>query len=229
MRAARAAAPTPGHRSAAADGRWLRFRWRRRLENVRPAAGLQSDGARCNITTLLPVQLVSFSGIESGYTSVLTWQTSEEINFKDFELEYSPDNNGKDFRPIDTVNAGGNSFGDTYSSLYDAQQGVGYYRLKIVDVDGSFKYSNIVKLETTDVPTAHISLYPNPSKDIVIVRGLEANDQVTLIDMVGRPLTTTSAIDDAKQIDISNYPSGLYMVQVLRGGQIVSNLKLDKD
>jgi len=165
----------------------------------------------------------------SGYTSILTWQTSEELNFKEFELEYSPDNDGSHFKPVDTLAASGSSFGDTYSALYDAPKGIGYYRLKIIDDDGSFKYSNIVKLETTDVATAYISLYPNPSKDVVVIRGLEPNDQITLIDMVGRPIIATSATDDAKQIDISNYPSGLYMVQVLRNGQVVSNLKLDKD
>jgi hypothetical protein len=190
---------------------------------------LQSDGARCNVTTILPVQLISFAGVMSGYTSILTWQTSEELNFKEFELEYSPDNDGSHFKPVDTVAASGSSFGDTYSALYDAPKGVGYYRLKITDDDGSFKYSDIVKLETTDVPTAHISLYPNPAKDVVVIRGLEPNDQITLIDMVGRPITSLSATDDAKQVDISNYPSGLYMVQVLRSGQIVSNLKLDKN
>lgn len=192
-------------------------------------SSIQSDGARCNVTTLLPVKLVSFAGVESGFTTVLTWQTSEEINSKDFIVEYSPDNDGKDFKQIDTVNASGGSFGATYSSLYNAQKGTGYYRLKIVDLDGSFTYSNILVMETTDVATAHISLYPNPSKDVVIVRGLEPNDQVTLIDMVGRPLTSMSTVDDAKQIDVSNYPSGIYLVQVVRDGQIVSNMKLDKE
>jgi|GEM_PF-6826486 hypothetical protein len=191
-------------------------------------SSIQSDGARCNVTTILPIQLVSFAGVASGFTSVLTWQTAEEINFKNFILEYSPDNNGKDFRPIDTVNASGNPFGATYSSLYNAKQGTGYYRLKIVDLDGSFKYSAIVTLETTNVPATHISLYPNPSKDLVIVRGLEVKDQINLIDMAGRPLASMSTADDAKQIDVSNYPSGLYIVQVLRNGQIITNLKLDK-
>jgi hypothetical protein len=191
-------------------------------------SSIQSDGARCNVTTILPVQLVSFAGVTSGFTSVLTWQTAEELNFKNFILEYSPDNNGKDFRPVDTVKASGNPFGATYSSLYNAKQGIGYYRLKIVDIDGSFKYSSIVTLETTDVPAAHISLYPNPSKDLVIVRGLEVKDQINLIDMTGRPLASMSTADDAKQIDVSNYPSGLYIVQVIRDGQIITNLKLAK-
>ncbi|HMG82627.1 MAG TPA: T9SS type A sorting domain-containing protein [Ferruginibacter sp.] len=189
----------------------------------------QSDGARCNVTTLLPVKLVSFAGVESGSTTVLTWQTAEEIDSKEFIVEYSPDNNGKDFKAIDTVAASGNSFGDTYSSLYDAPNGIGYYRLKIVDLDGTYTYSNIVVMQTTNAPSAHISLYPNPAKDLVIVRGLESNDQVTLIDMTGRPITSSSTTDDAKQIDISNYPSGMYMVQVVRAGQIVTNLKLAKE
>jgi Secretion system C-terminal sorting domain len=192
-------------------------------------SSLQSDGARCNVTTLLPVTLVSFAGVMSGHTTVLTWQTSEEINFKDFEVQYSPDKNGSDFKTISTVDASGSSMGDTYSTLYDAPAGPGYYRLKIIDLDGSYTYSQIVTLTTTDVPTAHISLYPNPAKDLVIVRGLVANDQIQLIDMQGRVLSTESTTDDAKQIDVSNYPSGLYMVQVLQAGQIVSNLKLDKE
>jgi hypothetical protein len=173
--------------------------------------------------------LVSFSGILSGYTSVLTWQTSEEINFKEFEVQYSPDKDGSHFKAVDTVRAGGSSFGDTYGSLYDAPKGVGYYRLKIIDIDGSYTYSQVINLETTDVAIAHISLYPNPSKDVVIVRGLLANDQVKVIDMYGRTLISVFTVDDAKQLDISNFPPGLYMVQVLRSGQIVSNMKLDKN
>ena len=192
-------------------------------------SSIQSDGARCNSPITLPVQLVSFSGLTSGYTSVLTWQTSEEINFKEFILEYSPDNNGSDFKPIDTIKASGNSSGDTYNALYDAPKGPGYYVLKIMDIDGSYRFSNVVFLTTTNVAIAHISLFPNPAKDQVIVRGLVVNDQIKIIDLMGRVLYAEYTSDDAIQIDISNYPPGLYMVQVLRDGQIVSNMKLDKD
>jgi hypothetical protein len=190
-------------------------------------SSINSDGARCNSPITLPVQLTSFSGIMSGSTSVLTWQTSEEINFKEFVLEYSS-NSSTNFQPIDTIKASGSTSGDTYNALYDAPQGPGYYVLKIMDIDGSYRYSNVVSLTTTTVATAHISLFPNPAKDQVIVRGLVANDQIKIIDMMGRVLNTEYTTDDAKQIDISNYPPGFYMVQVLQDGQIVSNMKLVK-
>ena len=45
---------------------------------------------------------------------------------------------------------------------------------------------------------------------------------------MGRVLNSEYTTDDAKQIDISNYPPGFYMVQVLQDGQIVSNMKLAK-
>ena len=191
------------------------------------ASSGNSDGARCNqAPVLLPVKLVSFTGLKSGYTTVLSWQTSLEVDFRDFEIEYASDS--VSFVQIGTVYSSGKPTGNSYDFLYDQPVGVGYYGLKIVNTDGSFQYSDIVIIQNGSVATPHISLYPNPSTSSVIVRGLVANDLIRLVDMTGRVLTQVTTVDDAKQIDISNYPSGFYMVQVIDNDNIVSNLKLDK-
>ena len=98
-------------------------------------------------TIIVPVILVNFSGVaKPDKTSFLQWSTSSEINSDYFIVEKSTD--GRNFSQVAVVNAQGNSnhvveyqLTDMYPSL-----GVNYYRLKMVDNDTRFEYSNIISV-----------------------------------------------------------------------------------
>jgi hypothetical protein len=112
---------------------------------------------------LVPVSIVNFSGRNLGTSNQLTWKVENEINLSRYELQRSKD--ALDFQPIGTITAMG-------SSSYDFQDNdislspVYYYRLKTMDLDGSYAYSAIVKI-AGPVRSLAMSATPNPFTDAV--------------------------------------------------------------
>jgi hypothetical protein len=127
----------------------------------------------------LPLQLTSFNGVYDGRKSFLTWKTANEINTDRFEVERSTD--AVSFSLIGTVTAKGNISGSDYS-LTDAKFifSVAYYRLKVIDKDGKFTYSKIVRL-TTDNKTA-LTVYPNPVRTTLVINH-PLSDAVSFVEI----------------------------------------------
>lgn len=111
----------------------------------------------------LPLKLVSFSGSVNGGATILQWQTSNEVNTKDFEVERSPD--GINFLTVGKL-AAANSDGNNFYSYTDnaAGQNAGFYRLKMIDENGSFSYSSIIKVATNSA--ARLMVFPTRSQII---------------------------------------------------------------
>jgi hypothetical protein len=106
-----------------------------------------------NTPSLLPITLLYFKGKnKQNKFSRLTWETALEINNNGFEIEKSLD--GFSFYTIGWVTGNGNS---TVSHLYKFDDykielgGTYYYRLKQVDYDGQFEYSNMVSVNFDDI------------------------------------------------------------------------------
>jgi hypothetical protein len=110
---------------------------------------------------VLPLTLLRFSATAAANGNFLQWQTSQEINTKHFEIEWSDD--GQTFEKIALQKAAGNSATlVNYSFLNTVPvNGDNYYRLKMIDIDGRFTYSKTVQVNTTLVSIA-ISAFPNP-------------------------------------------------------------------
>ena len=109
-----------------------------------------------------PVLLTSFDGTYSNGSANLKWQTSQESNNDRFEILRGF--NGNDFEMVGKVAGAGNS---SLTSDYEYQDVVGsssgyvFYKLRQVDKDGKFSFSNIVKLTMNNV-AASFQLFPNP-------------------------------------------------------------------
>jgi len=165
---------------------------------------------------LLPVQLSYFRATVSGNNVKLFWQTQSESNSKHFVVEKSTD--GQNFTELATIAANGNS---TMSKNYsfvdnDVKAGSYYFRLKQVDVDGRFIYSQT--LEETIKGSDRISIYPNPASKFVIVSHVDAQaeDQITLYSAAGLKLISKiiSAGSIQTQFALSSYPKGSYIFQL---------------
>jgi hypothetical protein len=105
---------------------------------------------------VLPLNLLSFTGLQTNRVNQLNWKTSNEINVDQFEIERSLD--GKVFRSIATVKAIGNGASGVYN-YNDKTVGKTYYRLKIIETNGKFVYSDIIIMD--DKETAFSFVYPN--------------------------------------------------------------------
>ena len=98
--------------------------------------------------TILPIKLVSFDVERMGENSaMLEWKTSSELNNEYFQVEHSTD--AQHFIPIADIPGARNSYNLlTYQFLHNnLKEGSQFYRLKQVDYDGTFEYSNIISIK----------------------------------------------------------------------------------
>ena len=176
--------------------------------------------------TPLPVTLTAFDAKPEGHTALLTWVTTEETNSDRFEIERSID--GKAWAVIGTVKAMGESIVRKEYSFTDAQPSAArnFYRLNMLDRDGSQAYSRIRLVEWQG---AGQWVFPNPSSGPVYVSNPAGITRIMLTDLSGRLRRDVSVAANG-QLDIRNIPGGTYLLKVSRkdGTEAVSRFFLRK-
>lgn len=202
--------------------------------------GPTQDGNVINIVngfTNLPLKLVSFDGKVIKTDIQLNWITENEINTKSFEIERSFD--GINFENRWDVSAQNNSIKNEYSYIdysiinYTSSKYI-YYRLKMINIDGSFTYSNVVKVSFNKETIYNAVLYPNEvSKSAVLslTYGKSANTTLNIFDMNGE-LVQTKQVSTNKglnlyNIDVSFLRSGMYNLSI-NSDNFSQSLKLIK-
>lgn len=193
-----------------------------------PATGVPGDpnrytGDRFNTTwtlepNALPVKLTGFEAVKKGNATVLTWASATEENFSHYEVQRSKD--GVSFEGMGTVIGTGS--GSEYSHL-DANpfSGFNYYRLKVVDVDGSFVYSNIRAVSFETERSNELEIFPNPFHDGFTINGLKAGDQVQVFDLTGKLVfRQTDMKDQVIRVELHSLEPGLYNVLVVSGKEV---------
>jgi hypothetical protein len=180
----------------------------------------------------LPVQLISFTAVKSSNKKdvLASWKTASEYNVDRFDIEVA---RGTDefrqsrFFKIGEVVSHGNSNSEQQYNFVDVENnksGVRYYRLKIIDADGSFRYSAIRPVVFTDDIAWQV--YPNPSAGIFNLI-CQANDgetmKVKVYDVAGRIVYQTSQTGNGFMQKISidlgagAFASGLYLLEAETG------------
>ena len=182
----------------------------------------------------LPVTLLNFSAAYRNGVTVLNWETENEVNFSHYEVERKTES-GADYIIVDSKQANGNagrsaySSSDNISSLTDA---VVYYRLRMVDVDGKFKYSNVIMVRKEKKTITGISLSPNPviSTANATVRFEAASNAVVnlrVMDMAGRQVlaqqnNVTGGTNSIQVNNLNRLQPGLYIIQLVNGNELSS-------
>ncbi len=176
------------------------------------------------VGSVLPLKLVSFSGIVSGKQAQLSWSTAEEINVKNYEVERSAD--AVHFTKIGSANAISSASQNKYAYTDREPLSIGYYRLKMIDVDGKFSYSNVIELRNN---ASQLSINYNVATSMVRVKiNTAANDQCHLIiyDMQGKKMIQQekilSAGENEMKVNLENLPGGLYIVSAATGTETKS-------
>lgn len=162
--------------------------------------------------SLLPVELTFFRGVRNEQEILLTWQTAAEKNNDHFLVEHQSE--GADFQTIGTVVGNGTtSAANNYQFQHQQpSEGLNYYRLKQVDSDGNFHYSNIVGIMVMQKDDTDI--FPNPTTGPVWLKG-EVNGERTVAvrDLTGR-IILEKDLSESSLIDLSEQPNGVYFVEI---------------
>lgn len=169
--------------------------------------------------TTLPLSLLNFSGQRNSNDIVLQWKTENEINVDHFEVEYSID--GINFINGGLVSANNGAVNNYQLTLYNFTQPLYYIRLKSVDRDGRFTYSNVVVVRMNGGKN-QISIYPNPATDFVnaeLGNNAKGDYKLQLIDATGRTVNT-KAVTNAQSnqlitIQRGGLASGVYVLKII--------------
>ena len=164
-------------------------------------AATHGRGLWTGTVSTLPVELVSFNPIVDGNDVTLLWNTASETSNAGFDIEHAAPSANRssaelNFKSIAFVDGQGTTTeGQDYSySLNDLDPGTHTFRLKQVDLDGSFSYSEIVEVDIAIPGAALLSqAYPNPFQDearITLSVASTQNVDVHLYDMQGRRVAT---------------------------------------
>lgn len=170
------------------------------------------------LSSLLPADILLFSAKLQGANVVLNWDVANEINMLKYEVELSF--NGVNYQKISEVAA---SNAKTYSFSHDVNNLKGntiFYRLKKVDVDGSFSFSEVVSV---NLPVHQsIAIYPNPADKFAVLQvgnTMQGVINVSIAQLNGTILQTQQlVINSGKAIlPVSKLPTGTYFVHIANG------------
>ncbi len=177
-------------------------------------------------TCLLPVELTSFSGLINGSDVVLDWETANELNNAGFDIEFANAADGP-FNKIGFVSGQGTTNEATNYQFTHAISGFEgqtvYYRLKQLDFDGAFEYSDVVAISLPAATTAKLHpAYPNPFNPTTTISfTIPVDSKVTLVvyDAMGREVQTLvdgilSAGFHTRQFEASNMANGTYIYRL---------------
>lgn len=183
-----------------------------------------NSGSNCSYTItafnamVLPVTIKYFTAWKRADANRLTWMTTSEKSFSHFEIEKSTD--AVNFIRVATVAARGRgNEGASYSYDDNETKTVQYYRLKYVDIDGKYTYSNILRVNRDDVTTKVV--FNNRITDMLALRIIDMpanNLSIKIIDNSGRAIKTQNvkinAGENSFNLNTGSIPSGFYYLML---------------
>ena len=178
--------------------------------------------------TALPVELVSFKADNRGTSVILNWKTNTEINNSGFEIQRSVSGKNEQWNKIGFINAAGNSNSPKEYSFTDHSGPAGYtlyYRLKQIDNNGNYKYSETLDIAYIPLEFSLSQNYPNPFNPSTVIKySIASPGLVTLkvYDLLGRSVRMLVNQFQQEgmyevQMDVSDLPGGVYFYNLSSG------------
>ncbi len=173
------------------------------------------------IPAVLPVTLVDFMATVMEQKVNLSWVVMDEKNFSHYEVECSA--NGADFSYLNTINATGQNTLRTNYNSWDNNplKHKNYYRLKMVDLDGQYTYSEVLTINLAADRTEISNLYPNPAQDILNLSFVIAEDaaiNIQMMDVSGKVLKTQTIHLNKGfktiKLDVEHLAAGKYFISI---------------
>ena len=171
----------------------------------------------CN---LLPIELTYFRGVCTANNEInLDWETAMEKNNDYFIVERMKEGE-TDFSTLIKIKGAGNSNSHRNYKCIDKrsnseEKNTIYYRLKQIDSDGRFHYSNLVAVGNCSDNALPV-IYPNPSEGKIYVKNISLADNysVEIFDGLGQKIIINAVSSDNFEMDLSSSGKGIYCVIV---------------
>jgi len=211
-------------------GNQFKLRFELKTDGSQVRDGWYVDDIGIMVYGSIPVELTSFSANMIDEKVNLKWQTASELNNQGFEIEKAEDTNSahKDWKKIGFVNGKGTTTETNNYSFVDDEkiQSSVVYRLKQIDFDGTFSYSDEVKVDYTTPLTFSLEQnFPNPfNPETEINFSLAKSDNVTLTvyNIIGSEILKLAseymeAGNHSVKFDASKLSSGVYLYTIKSG------------
>ncbi len=166
-----------------------------------------------SISSILPVTGLEFSVVKNTNGVLLQWSTNTEVNTDHFEIEYSAD--GIHFNSIGSADASGNSnVPVNYQWIHsNPPGGTNFYRIKEIDIDGRFTFSETRQVYITPV---HASIFPNPVINELKLSFPYSGKPVTasVMNSSGAVVMTQKITHELTTIPVKNLSGGIYLLVI---------------
>lgn len=194
------------------------------LSGVTQCTAVSTNGTITVNNSVLPLSLLQFKGKKQADIILLDWVTASESQLNRFEIERSA--NGTTYEKIGVIAATGNSNTNKAYSFTDTKplSKLNYYRLKMIDIDGKFSYSNVIAFAGNQSKGIIVSnVKPNPFIETVnlnIVLQQTQRLNIQLIDMSGRVVLTrdiqaNEGNNDIRFDGLGNLSEGIYFIKII--------------
>lgn len=163
----------------------------------------------------VPLTLLNLNAKNLGQQVALSWTTANESNLRNFQIEFSA--NGINFQTIGSVNAR-NQAAQQYGFLHlQPVNGNNFYRLKMIDTDGRFRYSPIKVISRFNSEGPALLLLPNPVQQqatLIISKTLGAT-QIRILDVAGKLMQVIPLVGQSGSITINTHQmaNGIYLIE----------------
>jgi hypothetical protein len=159
----------------------------------------------------LPVEWLNLSAEFENTTVNIKWTTASEINNSRFEIQRSKDS--KEFETIGFVGGSGNSnqVRDYEFTDYSPNNAILYYRIKQVDYDGSYDFSEVLVVKNNEFEA--FKVYPNPSTISVNISGLNPGEYLEVYNSVGKLINNVLVNSENINLSLDSYPAGVYYIK----------------
>ena len=182
-----------------------------------PYTGSCNVGTNCDTVRIgdggpLPLRMTNFFIKRNSNKVSLSWETHDEINIKEFQVQRLM--NGE-YNTISTVNATNNANGSNYAfSEENGSKQPSMYRLKIMEQDGKFAYSDIRSVK--GVGNVDFVVFPNPTsgKATVSVTDVSEPTDLQVIDNAGRIIQVMD-ITNQNSVSINKLQKGMYIIRLV--------------
>lgn len=173
------------------------------------------------LNSVLPLDLLSFSGYASTGYNELKWSTASESNSDRFDVQRSEDQD-MSFKSVGSVRAKGS--GDNKYSFRDQNQlpGTYLYRLRMIDKDGTYTYSSIVRISAKTFKNAGVRLSPNPVKDVLNLTFTDKeilNTNARIVNSMGHTVISFRVSQEKMQYPLGKLAAGIYVLKLSNGDQ----------